>query len=667
MGEESDKENGEFRNILYNAIIYGLGMVLSKYDAFSAESMTRDLGRYIREYLENEDIKIATGKTPEETQQKIIHLFADKGFVKNLKMQKKGDGKFCVKWEGLLGIEAYHKLFSETKNPFISCPLNAVLLDVLEEQDRTLRIHDLRFDMASKTAETVEELKPKKDGEIDISDPVILENIRLYELARQRAKELEAERKNLDNIISAIGADIFLLDREYRITWANKKMVEKLGDVVGRFCYDAFCRVDKPPENCPTTEVFEKHITVQRELSHFLKGGGEIHCQHACSPIKDKKGRVTNVLELVMDITEKEKLEIQLRLAKEYLESLVNSSADAILTVDLDGNIVSWNKGAERMFGWKAEEVIGGRPPHVPPELMHELDWMENLTLRGRQISDYETIRLHKDGRRIHVSTTVSPIRDPEGNIIGASGILRDITKRKQAEQLLIKYARQLQHSNKLKDLFSDIMRHDMLIPINVIRNVSEVTGDEPAEGLLHRLELAKKSALRLEEMIEKASKFTRLEDVDELEFKKKDLNSVFRRVVRNFQPLIDRKRINLDYRVRDKCVADINPVIEDAFANILSNAIKYSPPSSRMVVDIQGKNESWIVMVKDEGMGVPDEYKKSIFDRFERGARGGVKGSGLGLAIVKRIIDLHKGMVWVEDNPDGGSIFYLKIPKRRL
>jgi hypothetical protein len=165
--------------------------------------------------------------------------------------------------------------------------------------------------------------------------------------------------------------------------------------------------------------------------------------------------------------------------------------------------------------------------------------------------------------------------------------------------------------------------------------------------------------------MIEKASKFTRLEDVDELEFKKKDINSIFRRVVRNFQPLIDKKGINLDYMAVDRCIADVNPVIEEVFANLLSNAIKYSPPGSRIVIDIHEEDEFWKVMVKDEGIGIPNEYKKSIFERFERGKRGGVKGSGLGLAIVKRIIDLHRGMVWVEDNPEGGSIFYLKIPKK--
>lgn len=666
MGEKSTRGADEFERILYNAIIYGLGMVLSKYDAFSAETMVKDLGRYIKEYLESENIKIPSGETPEETQRSIVQLFADKGFVKELRLQEKGEGRFYTKWKGLLGIEAYHRLFSETENPFISCPLNAVLLNALEDQGRTLRIRDLRFDLAEKTAETVEELMPKKkDEEIEVSNPVILENIRLYELARQRATELERERKNLDNIISALGADIFLLDGDFRITWANQKMIEKFGNVGGRFCYKTYCGVDEPSENCPAKEVFEKKKTVQRELSHAIKNRGEIHCQHVCSPITDRKGRVTRVLELVIDITEKKNLETQLRVAKDYLESLVNNTADAIVSIDLDGNVVSWNKGAERMFGWKAKEVIGSKPPHIPSELVHELAWMKDLTLRGRQISDYETVRLHKDGRRIHVSTTVSPIRDPEGNIIGASGILRDITKRKQAEQQLMEYARQLEHSNKLKDLFSDIMRHDMLSPINVIRNISEATGQESKEELLRRLKLARKSAHRLEEMIDKASKFTRLNDIDELEFRKTDLNTLFRGAVRNFKPLIEKKKINLDYRVRGRCMADVNPVIEEVFANLMSNAIKYSPPGSRVVVDINGENGFWKVIVKDEGIGIPDEYKKSIFERFERGVRGSIKGSGLGLAIVKRIIKLHRGEVWVEDNPDGGSIFYLKIPKK--
>jgi hypothetical protein len=112
--------------------------------------------------------------------------------------------------------------------------------------------------------------------------------------------------------------------------------------------------------------------------------------------------------------------------------------------------------------------------------------------------------------------------------------------------------------------------------------------------------------------------------------------------------------------------MAAVNPVIEEVFSNLLSNAVKYSPPGSRVVVDFQNEANRWKVMVADQGIGIPNEHKESIFDRFERGERGGIKGMGLGLAIAKRTVDLHNGKIWVEDNTPRGSVFIVELPKER-
>jgi len=104
--------------------------------------------------------------------------------------------------------------------------------------------------------------------------------------------------------------------------------------------------------------------------------------------------------------------------------------------------------------------------------------------------------------------------------------------------------------------------------------------------------------------------------------------------------------------------------MIEDVFLNLISNTIKYSPFGSRIELDIQERGDRWVVSVKDFGEGIPEENKKKLFSRFERLGKEGIKGMGLGLAIAQRIVDLHGGHIWVEDNPDGGSIFYVSLPK---
>jgi signal transduction histidine kinase len=104
--------------------------------------------------------------------------------------------------------------------------------------------------------------------------------------------------------------------------------------------------------------------------------------------------------------------------------------------------------------------------------------------------------------------------------------------------------------------------------------------------------------------------------------------------------------------------------MLEDLFSNLVSNALKYASEGKMIEIGIRDTDDSWTVHVKDWGKGIEDEYKEKIFTRFKRLDKGGVKGSGLGLAIAQRIVDLHQGDIWVEDNPEGGSVFFVRLPK---
>ena len=235
----------------------------------------------------------------------------------------------------------------------------------------------------------------------------------------------------------------------------------------------------------------------------------------------------------------------------------------------------------------------------------------------------------------------------------------------KESEKELRRYSRELEDSNKLKDLFTDIMRHDLLNPVGVIRNYAELMlEEEDREEKRQDLEVILRNSEKLISMIKKASTYERLAKIDELEFSETDLGAIFREVIRDFELELRNKKIDVEYRVRGRKKAVVSPTIEDVFSNLLSNAVKYSPEHSRIVVDILDEGDAWKIMVKDFGEGIPDKSKEAIFERFQRGDVTSVKGTGLGLAIVKRIVEMHKGRVWVEDNPEGGSIFYVTIPK---
>jgi signal transduction histidine kinase len=238
---------------------------------------------------------------------------------------------------------------------------------------------------------------------------------------------------------------------------------------------------------------------------------------------------------------------------------------------------------------------------------------------------------------------------------------LRDYSS--QLEQQLKEKAEKLQRSNQLKDLFTDIMRHDLLNWVYVIKGASElIVGKE--SNLQEEIQMIQRNAAKLEKTIEDASKFAKLENLEETEFKEMDLATVIRECAQGLKNLAAEKKIKIECEFDGEYPARVNPFIEDVFSNLISNAIKYSPENSRVLVSIEGDADKWRISVKDNGEGIPDESKEVIFERFKRVGGGGVGGMGLGLAIVKRIVELHRGRVWVGDNPEGGSIFYVTVPK---
>jgi len=137
--------------------------------------------------------------------------------------------------------------------------------------------------------------------------------------------------------------------------------------------------------------------------------------------------------------------------------------------------------------------------------------------------------------------------------------------------------------------------------------------------------------------------------------------------VIEDFKPLLKEAEMELEYRSPGKMPMQASPVIYDVFANLISNAIKYAKEGKKIVIEAEEKDSKYIVKVKDFGEGVPDEFKKVIFERFKRKEKKGVKGTGLGLAIVKRIVELHNGKVWVEDNSPRGATFVVELPKGRV
>ena len=223
----------------------------------------------------------------------------------------------------------------------------------------------------------------------------------------------------------------------------------------------------------------------------------------------------------------------------------------------------------------------------------------------------------------------------------------------------------ELEASNDLKGLFLDIMSHDLLNPASVARNCSEMLLE--GEGEANRaefLELIRDSSSELIETIQNLAEYSKLESMDQLERGVQDLNEILKKTVTQFDYKIKEKKLDLQYLPDGEFRANVNVTIEHVFMNLISNAIKYNQEGGVIGVDIKSEENNYIVMIRDSGTGIPDNDKKMVFERFKRLKTGAIKGSGLGLAITKRIVDLHGGRIWAEDNPEGGSTFHVELPK---
>jgi len=209
-------------------------------------------------------------------------------------------------------------------------------------------------------------------------------------------------------------------------------------------------------------------------------------------------------------------------------------------------------------------------------------------------------------------------------------------------------------------------MRHDLLNHATVISGYTYMMlSSEDDETKLKRLGKINLSTKNFIELIESAAAFAKLESADDLEFEAIDVGNMINGIIANFEYQAEEKGVDIRIISEGACTALANPMIEEVFVNLISNALKYGSDKGDIVVRIEDADDNCKIVVTDSGEGISDKDKPLVFERFKRVGNSSIKGSGLGLAIVKRIVDLHKGKVGVEDNPEGqGSMFWVTLKK---
>jgi PAS domain S-box-containing protein len=355
--------------------------------------------------------------------------------------------------------------------------------------------------------------------------------------------------------------------------------------------------------------------------------------------------------------------------AASLLSAIIDSSDDAIISKDLNGIITSWNRSAERLFGYTAAEAVGQSVATllIPADRQEEEPEILSRLRRGERVEHFETKRKRKDGNLLDISLTISPVKDARGNIVGASKIARDITEQIRNREALKRANEQLLQLNADLEYFAYSAAHDLQEPLRMVSAYSGLLRrkygsklDEKADQYLGYL---MEGSARMERLLRDLRAFTQATThagtAPEI-----DANVVLRDALVNLKVAIDASGAEVTSGFLPRvCLHEFQ--LEQLFQNIIGNAIHYrSEAAPRIHIEAEPDGDAWRFSIQDNGIGIADEYKGKIFGIFKRlHTAADYPGTGMGLAICQRIVERVGGSIWVESQLGRGSTFFFTLP----
>lgn len=490
---------------------------------------------------------------------------------------------------------------------------------------------------------------------------------------RRVEEELKASEEKYRTLFERVRHGLFISTREGRFIDCNAALLEMLG----YSDKEEFLAIDiakdlyvNPEDRKRFQQRIEKNGYVKDMEVEFKKKTGEkITVLLTAHAKRDETGSVVRYEGLNIDISDRKRMERELKEANEFLMNLIESSVDGIIVTDMKGDILIFNRGAENLLGYKAEEVIGKvnireiYPPGVAEEVMAK---MRSPDYGGvGRLTSFPITHKRKDGELIEGDLSAALIYDDEGKEIASVGIFKDLRERLRIERELRETQEALLQAEKLAAMgrLTSQIAHELNNPIYGIMNTLELLKTEiPPESKRRRiLEMSLSEAQRLSEMLKNMLSFSKPE---EEERRRINLNELIEGILM----MMERQLREASIRVKTALAPDLPEVMastnqmRQVLLNLFKNAKEAMPHGGTLTVSTQREDPYVLVHVKDTGVGIPDEIKSRIFEAFFT-TKQKVKGVGLGLSVCYGIVKGHGGEIKVESEEGKGTTFTICLP----
>lgn len=488
-----------------------------------------------------------------------------------------------------------------------------------------------------------------------------------------------------DRFIESSLEGFWQIDENGITTYANRRLCEMFGYAPGEMIGHSIlehCDEQGLPQVNECLARLRAGGSKQHDFRFIDRNGRDVWTICKSQPVFDPGGNFLGATASLTDITDRVEAENKLRTSEQFLSLLVRQAAVGVIVWDLDFRAVEWNLGAQMIFGYSPEEMLGQHARTiVPADTRHLVDdvWASLLSRSGGERSSNQN--LTKDGRLIHCEWYNVPLVNADGTVVAVASIVDDTTERIEAEKAIRRLNEELEArvrertaelelANKELEAFTYTVSHDLRTPLRALDGFSQILLEDHGESLppdaTELLDRIRHNSKHMGRLVEDLLRFSRT-GRQQMRVSNVAMGPLVQGIYEELLESACGRKVNLTLGALPTVKGDPS-LLRQVVQNLMANAFKFTDKkqSPKIVVGVKGESpDSWTFFIKDNGTGFDPQYSGKLFQVFERlHSDAEYEGTGVGLAIVKRIVQRHGGKVWAESSPGKGATFFFSLPK---